>query len=321
MKTLTTRLSFHRASGIPTALRQTMSATERRTLSSWAVCRLAGSALDAVLRRFPPLVRIETTNACNARCVICPHSRLHRPIQRMEDGLFQRIIDECATARCREVHLHNFGEPLLDNHLEERVRYAKQKGLKKVTLFSNGSLLTEQRARGLLEAGLDEIKISFDGATRQEFEQVRVPLKFDRVVENIHCLVALRNEMRSPMKIHVACCSTSDKQGTMQMLEKLVDGFAFGKIHNWGVPDSLNRRNDRRKPCSRLWRTLTVLAGGEVSLCCLDYDGRHVLGRLTEDQTIARVWHSNAYRAVRHLHKTARQSEIELCRGCSKAFL
>jgi hypothetical protein len=289
-------------------------------LLSRTVCGLAGAAMNLARRRFPPVVRIETTNACNARCIICPHRDLRRATVRMEEGLYRRLIAECSRAGCREVHLHNFGEPLLDKQLEDRICYAKEKGIRKVKIFSNGSLLTPDRAAGLIRAGLDEVKISFDGATREEFERIRPPLKFDTVVENIRRLVQLRNEAHSPLKIHVACCSTTDKQGTMQMLEKIVDGFAFGKIHNWGSGEHANGHGRLRKPCSRLWRTMTILADGNVALCCLDYDGQRLLGRIDEKTTIAEVWNSSDYRQVRQCHQNARQDEIALCKDCSKSY-
>jgi len=202
---------------------------------------------------------------------------MKRKTQRMDDRLFARIIDECAENGCNEVHLHNFGEPLLDKTLPERIEYAKLKGIRKVKIFSNGSLFDEHRARALIEAGLDEVKISIDGATKEEFERIRHPLKFDRVIDNVKRLVALRDEMGADMRIAVACCSTTDKSATMQSLEDVVDCFAFGKIHNWAGTgdDSIPAPNGKtRKPCSRLWRTFTVLANGDVSLCCLDYDGQ-----------------------------------------------
>jgi hypothetical protein len=290
-------------------------------LCSKPVCRLLGSALDFSAGSFPALVRIETTNACNARCTICPHQNLQRPIEHMSDELFAQIIDECSAAGCKEVHLHNFGEPLLDKHLAERVAHAKRQGIKKVKIFSNGSLLNDARARALIEAGLDEIKISFDGATREEFERIRHPLRFDDVVGNVRRLVELRRQAHSPLQIRVACCSTSDKQGTMQSLEQIVDGFAFGKIHNWnGAADGGSSRT-LRKPCSRLWRTMTILANGDVALCCLDYDGQHLLGRVGPGTSLAAIWRADAYRAVRRQHRQGRQAEIRLCRNCTKSFL
>ena len=192
--------------------------------TSKAVCRLAGGAMDLALNRFPPLVRIETVNACNSRCAICRHSAMGRRMQQMDQGLFEQIVDECAVWGCRDIHLHNFGEPLLDDRLEDRVRYAKQKGIAKLTIFSNGSLLDESRAAGLIAAGLDEIKISFDGADKEEFERIRRPLNFDVVMANLARLKGLRDRLRSPMRIFIACCSTSDKRSTERVLVGLVDG-------------------------------------------------------------------------------------------------
>lgn len=292
-----------------------------QNLSSQLVCRCVGRVYDATRGSFPAVVRVETTNACNARCVICPHQQMNRPVRQMDGALFRRIVDECAAERCGEIHLHNFGEPLLDKHLEERVRYAKEKGIAKVKIFSNGSLLVPERVRRLIEAGLDEIKISFDGATREEFESIRRPLKFDRVVGNVEQLVRIRNELGSGMKIGVACCSTTDREATMQALSKLVDDFSFGKVHNWASEGSPAGRSPIRKPCARLWRTFTILAGGEVALCCLDYDGQCLLGWLDSTTTIRDIFDSPACREVRRRHREARQAEIGLCAGCSKSFV
>jgi radical SAM protein with 4Fe4S-binding SPASM domain len=290
-------------------------------LLSKIACRIVGGALQASRRAFPRVVRIETTNACNARCTICPHSASSRPITRMDETLFVRLIDECASSGCREIHLHNFGEPLMDKRLEQRINYAKNRGIKKVKIFSNGSLLDRARAKRLLDAGLDEIKISIDGASKEEFERIRVPLKFETVIENTVELVALRNVARSPLKVLVTCCSTSDKQASMQPLKNVVDGFFFCKIHNWGGIEQTNGRKRIRKPCSRLWRNLTVLASGDVSLCCLDYDGQYLLGRLDENTTIREIWNNHAYRQARLWHKQGRQDQIPLCANCSKSFL
>jgi len=289
-------------------------------LTSKAVCRLAGGAMDLALGRFPPQVRIETVNACNSRCAICRHHAMGRRIQQMDQGLFEQIVEECAVWGCGEIHLHNFGEPLLDDRLEDRVRFAKQKGIAKATIFSNGSLLDESRAAGLIAAGLDEIKISFDGADKEEFERIRCPLKFDVVAANLARLKEMRDRLRSPMRIFIACCSTSDKRSTRRVLAGLVDGVRFSKMHNWTDAGALNGQHGVRKPCARLWRTLTVLASGDVALCCLDYDGQHLLGRVGPGVSLRDVWQSAAYEEIRRRHKDARQGEIGLCRSCSKSY-
>ncbi len=141
------------------------------------------------------------------------------------------------------------------------------------------------------------------------------------MVENIRHLVVIRDQMNSPMRIRVACCSTSDKASTMRSIEATVDGFSFGKIHNWAGEGDMPGGGSLRKPCSRLWRTLTILITGEVALCCLDYDGQQILGRIDAGTSIRDVWLGDAYRQVRLKHQTGRQAEIPLCRDCTKAFL
>lgn len=284
-------------------------------------CKTIGKALDFTLSHFPNTVRIETTNDCNGKCTICPHSMMERAIKPMDDNLFIQIIDECAQNNCKEIHMHNFGEPLLDQSLENKVQYAKKKGIGKVKIFSNGSLMTPKRAIRLMDSGLDEIKISFDGATKEEFERIRFPLNFETIVKNIKELVRIRNSKKSNLKIYITCCSTSNKTGTMTLLKNMVDGFSFDKVHNWSDKHYTSTESKIRKPCSRVWRTFTILSNGDVSLCCLDYDGKIILGTINNDTSISDIWRGSYYEMIRNLHKNAQQNEISICNNCTKSFL
>ena len=232
-------------------------------------CYAIGSCLQIARRRFPPVVRVETTNRCNARCSICPHRSMTRPLQTMSDALYRRVIDECAENRCREVQLHNFGEPLLDRSLPERIAYAKRQGIRKVKIFSNGSLLNEAWAREL-----DEIKISLDGATKEEFEWIRPPLRFERVVDNIHRLVVLRDRRDSPLRVFVACCSTSDRGGPYGLWRtpstvSPSPGFTIGPTGRCGRSSKLARESARHAPAcggrAQCWPAATWLSAASTT--------------------------------------------------------
>ena len=137
---------------------------------------------------------------------------------------------------------------------------------------------------------------------------------------NFRGIVEIRDEMGSSLKVNVACCSTSGKEGTMQSLKEVVDGFSFSKIHNWTINGFHDSEGKIRKPCSRVWRTFTVLVNCDVALCCLDYDGKHVLGHVDDKTGIHEIWNGEAYRRVWALHRKARQGELSLCSNCSKSF-
>src|SRR5919108_874350 len=138
--------------------------------------------------RLPEIVQIESTNICNAKCVFCPRDEMHRRQGIMTFDLYRKIVDECAALGITHVRVHNYGEPFVDRQLVEKVRYAKQKGIKEVGMISNGSLITDDVARGMIDAGLDAINISVDASGKEVFESTRVGLDYDTVIGNIRTL-------------------------------------------------------------------------------------------------------------------------------------
>ncbi|MFQ5893440.1 MAG: hypothetical protein ACE5H5_03925, partial [Nitrospinota bacterium] len=70
----------------------------------------------------PEIVKIETTNHCNAVCVYCPRDAMTRPKGLIDEAIFRKLVDECAAEGVKSLHLQNFGEPLLDKMLPDRIR-------------------------------------------------------------------------------------------------------------------------------------------------------------------------------------------------------
>jgi sulfatase maturation enzyme AslB (radical SAM superfamily) len=282
----------------------------------------AGSVRKLMLRtgrdrapRWPDIVQIESTNLCNAKCVFCPRDEMHRRQGVMDFDLFRKIVDECATLGITHVRVHNYGEPFLDRQLVEKVRYAKRRGIAEVGMISNGSLIDEDTARGMIEAGLDAINISVDAAGKEVFEKTRIHLDYDTVIGNIKRLHALREASgrRRPRLIlsFVRQDNSADEQAFIDEWSRIADKIHITDLHNWA--GTLHERSNVRYPCYRIWQTFTVLWDGRVSLCCADYDGRNVLGDLRVS-TIAEIWNSRGYRAVRRQHLESGGPEI--CRSC-----
>jgi radical SAM protein with 4Fe4S-binding SPASM domain len=296
--------------------RQARRLTERLLLSNAKpVRRLLVASGRERATRLPDIVQIESTNLCNAKCVFCPRDEMHRRQGVMEVDLFRKIVDECAALGITHVRVHNYGEPFLDRQLVDKVRYAKSKGIAEVGMISNGSLIDEDTARGMIEAGLDAINISVDASGKETFERTRVNLKYDDVIGNVRTLVRLRNETgrRRPKLIlsFVRQNNSADEQAFIEEWRTVADKIHVTDLHNWA--GTLNATSDVQFPCYRLWQTFTVLWDGRVSLCCADFDGRHILGDL-RTSTIAQIWNSTAYRAVRRQHLESGGPEI--CRSC-----
>ena len=263
----------------------------------------------------PEIVQIESTNICNAKCVFCPRDEMERRQGIMDMALYTKLVDECASLGIGHVRMHNYGEPFVDRQLVEKVRYAKQKGIPQVGMISNGSLLTEAAARGMIEAGLDAINISVDASGKETFERTRIGLKYDKVIANVERLLALREAAgkRRPKLIlsFVRQNNSEDERAFIEHWRQRADKIHVTDLHNWA--GTLHQTSDVNYPCYRPWLTFTVLWDGRVSLCCADFDGRTILGDL-RTSTLLQVWNSDRYRAVRREHLTSGGPDI--CRSC-----
>ena len=263
----------------------------------------------------PEIVQIESTNICNAKCVFCPRDDMARKQGIMDMALFQKVVDECVELGIEHVRMHNYGEPFVDRALVEKVRYAKQRGVPQVGMISNGSLITEAAARGMIEAGLDAINISVDASGKEVFEKTRVGLKYDKVIANIERLLALREQAgtRRPKLIlsFVRQDNSEDERAFIEHWRKRADKIHITDLHNWA--GTLNQRSDVNYPCYRPWLTFTALWDGRVSLCCADFDGSTILGDL-RTHSIREIWNSDAYRALRREHLEGGGPAI--CQSC-----
>ena len=109
-----------------------------------------------------PVVVWNTTRACNLNCIHCYARAVHRSNEReltTEQGL--NLIDDLATFGV-PVILFSGGEPLLRPDLTELARYAVDKGMRAV-ISTNGTLIDEEKATTLKDAGVSYVGISLDG--------------------------------------------------------------------------------------------------------------------------------------------------------------
>jgi radical SAM protein with 4Fe4S-binding SPASM domain len=110
----------------------------------------------------------------------------------MSWDLFRSIVDQLPGLR-RGV-LHGVGEPMLVKSLPAMVRYLKDR--KVYVLFNtNGTALNERNGRALIDAGLDELRVSLDAATRESFLAVRGVDFFDRILRNVRRFRALQDRL------------------------------------------------------------------------------------------------------------------------------
>ena len=160
--------------------------------------RLASLRGKAVGKKSPEkrrwrLMQVEPAIACNLRCVMCPWREITKNTQ--NHGLMSQEVWEGIRPYLADVKSIDFtggGEPLLQPNLEDWIAEAKNAGCE-TGFLSNGLLLRKDRLKGLLDAGLDWICISMDGATADLYNKIRIGSNFDRVCENVGKIAELRS--------------------------------------------------------------------------------------------------------------------------------
>lgn len=137
-------------------------------------------------------IYIEPTVACNIDCITCFRNSWEQPIGRMDEETFGHILaglrklDPIPT-----IYFGGIGEPLFHNQTVEWVAKVKALG-GKVEMITNGILLTEKKTRQLVDAGLDMLWVSIDGATPQTYADVRIGAELPQIITNLRRLAKIR---------------------------------------------------------------------------------------------------------------------------------
>ena len=149
-----------------------------------------GARRNAVPESEPVCLYLETTNRCNLLCTTCPrtYAELEPPAD-MSWDLFKSIVDQIPALQ-RAV-LHGVGEPMLVKNLPRMVRYLKDRGTY-VLFNTNGTVLNERNGRALIEAELDELRVSLDAANAASFRAIRGKDYFNRILKNVRAFRALQ---------------------------------------------------------------------------------------------------------------------------------
>lgn len=143
-------------------------------------------------------VYIEPTNRCNLTCRTCIRNIWDVELGQMSAATFARILEGLqAITPPPTVFLGGLGEPLAHRRIVEMVASVKALGTS-VELITNGTLLTETRSRQLIEAGLDILWVSIDGATSESYADVRLGAALPQVLDNLDRFRRLRPPSHLP---------------------------------------------------------------------------------------------------------------------------
>lgn len=153
----------------------------------------------------PYKVSINPTKRCNAKCIMCPFwtNLEKKPALAGNELAKERIIsllDELGALGTKWISFSG-GEPFIRNDILDLIRHAKRLGFG-VTIYTNGSLVTQEVADQLLDANTDQVRFSLDGPSPEVHDKIRrLNGLWRKAVEAIAFLVERREQLNKKTRI------------------------------------------------------------------------------------------------------------------------
>jgi MoaA/NifB/PqqE/SkfB family radical SAM enzyme len=143
----------------------------------------------------PRNVFIEVTNHCNLLCETCPRTfTAYENPRTLSWDNFLHTIDQFP--QMERAVLHGIGEPLLNKDLPRMIAHLKARGVY-VLFNTNATLLNDDWSAKIIEAGLDELRVSIDGANPRTYAVIRGAPLFDKVVSNLKRFIEIQRHRQA----------------------------------------------------------------------------------------------------------------------------
>lgn len=273
------------------------------------------------LEAMPITLIVENTAKCNFKCPMCPREFGYYPPEDFDFDLFKSIIDEIKD-QTELVFPWGGGEPLMNPDLARMVRYCKDAGIYTV-VSTNASLLDDGKARELIESGLDNLIIAFDGTTPEVYEKYRKGGDFKAVRANILGFLEMKKEMGASVFTVLQMVRLPENQHQVRDFQRMwsipgVDEVRIKEdeivIPEVALPERIEHEK-RRHPCYQLWQgPATINYKGDFYPCCHSWQSEPI-GNVTE-KSVWELWNSEKMQRMRAAHLSGDLSEYPDCQTC-----
>ena len=110
---------------------------------------------------------------------------MKRKIGSLDIKLFEKFVAKSSNEGLEEIGLYATGEPFMTKNLADFIKIAKNNGIKRVYITSNGALASIHKVKKCLDAGLDSIKFSINAGTKESYKIIHGYDDFEKVIRNV----------------------------------------------------------------------------------------------------------------------------------------
>ena len=288
----------------------------------------------------PMNITIEQTNVCNLDCPVCETGAgiLGRESGHMTLDQFKLIIDKVGE-HTNTLMFYFMGEPFLNKHAYDMIKYAKRAGIPFVETCTNGDFVDAEK---LVDSGIDRVSFQIGGMTQETHVGYRVKGQLERSLRNLRETIRVRNERKAPMHIEVGFILMKHNEHEADQFRREMIAFGADRAvvidpcvrtieqglkflptdrKHWIYDENAFNRGVLRPKilpdnvCPWIYYSLAIHVDGNVVPCCRDPRGTEVMGNIFS-QSLDEIWNGPRYRNLRE-RVTRDQGSVDICRLCS----
>jgi len=290
--------------------------------------------------RTPFIINIDPSDRCNFQCKFCPtgdRELMKRTAGRnfgpMDFELYKKVIDDICQFedKVKVIRLYKDGEPLINPHFADMVKYAKDSGCcDRVDTTTNAALLNHDLSLKIIDAGLNRVNISIEGMTNEQYlEFSGAKIDFKKLVDEIAFFYENRKQCEMIIKINGDTITEEQKQEFISTFENIADGIFIESIMDCWPAFELNKVkiNEQRgiygqqikevSVCPYVFYSFAVNSNGTVSLCFLDWHRNLVIGDANKD-SVKDLWNSQAMKDYQIMFLKGERKTHPICSKCGQ---
>ncbi len=298
--------------------------------------------LESFRSKEPVVYNIETTNACNMRCEMCPRTTIMtRPIETMKPDLFKKVIDQLKPFSAeqlarwedfvvknygihknemnenhyflyvipRVIVLHGYGDPLLDKSMPQYVKWMTEQGLE--SYFScNPANINMDRTIETFENGLGYVKYSIESVDDLRHKEVRGQASnFTESYKNILKLLELKAQKNYKTTIVITMINLNkpwqqDEFARLQEAFKDLDVYVYLKSQDqqWYEDNKNQTQSVHWLEFCQFPWSSMTIKSNGETVECVEDFNNEIILGNTNKQSLAEIWNGEKYQRFRLDH-------------------
>ncbi|MBL7069139.1 MAG: radical SAM protein [Candidatus Omnitrophica bacterium] len=260
---------------------------------------------------YSPSYSCDLTHRCNLSCVKCPYHKpdasgrmgwRNKPLD-MDINMFKKIVENAYPRTM--VYLSISGESILHPGFFDAVKYLRKKRMR-FSHTSNGTLLTKDILKSMLDSGLSSLSISIDAFKEETYKKIVPNGDFYKTIRNIEKCARLMSSYNKPLNLLYLLMPNLNEEEFGMFRKRWMPKVAGIVTMLWSDPATEKQYKsyelhlpDERFACIQPYQMQVISTDGLVSACCRDYNSEMMLGDLKLSR-LPEIWNGGNLKKFRN---------------------